>query len=531
MHVGMAPARLAWALLPLLAGRRSLPWIDGAGGLPRPRAFVPLRAADRAHASRAPARRGRRSLALAALRAGTDAARIGRAPLRWLVVARAAHGVLDGAAARPPADTRALAWGTLTPPSLGQASARHPLVDRAGDPRRDRRRRRTSRRERAARAAGRGRSRSWSPSTRSSLEPLGVRWLPADRVAGRLLAGPRARGRPRRRTAARRLRRSPGPRCPRRASAPWCVAVVASSLAGRRDADAVAAARRLAVLRGDRARAAARRRSGRRCARRPPGACCSCARACRSCSARSGGARTPTSPRSPRCAAGRAIVNGTFTHPSPVAALVYRGDAGPAPITQLVEQLDGRSLFGQPARRRSTRTTFDALRATARRERRRGAGRGRAPPAALADNPRRSLPSRGAPPFLDLARATDQRAAPPRTRALARAGRTERTAGHRTAWPTTRSGARPPAANPFPRAAAPPASWRSSSRPARGVDLSYRPGGSSGPASALTALGLGVWCWGRGRPPMPAAALETHRQPSRPSILAVHGGGAASAHC
>ena len=45
---------------------------------------------------------------------------------------------------------------------------------------------------------------------------------------------------------------------------------------------------------------------------------------------------------------GREIVHGTFTHPSPVAAFVYRGDAGPAPITQLAEQLDGRSLFGEP---------------------------------------------------------------------------------------------------------------------------------------------------------------------------------------
>jgi hypothetical protein len=45
---------------------------------------------------------------------------------------------------------------------------------------------------------------------------------------------------------------------------------------------------------------------------------------------------------------GRAIVNGTFTHPSPIAALTYRGDAGPGPITRLVEQLDGVSLFGRP---------------------------------------------------------------------------------------------------------------------------------------------------------------------------------------
>jgi hypothetical protein len=44
---------------------------------------------------------------------------------------------------------------------------------------------------------------------------------------------------------------------------------------------------------------------------------------------------------------GRAIVNGTFTHPSPIAALVYRGDAGPGAITRLVEHLDGVSLFGR----------------------------------------------------------------------------------------------------------------------------------------------------------------------------------------
>src|SRR4030095_9553511 len=37
--------------------------------------------------------------------------------------------------------------------------------------------------------------------------------------------------------------------------------------------------------------------------------------------------------------AGRAIVNGTFTHPSPVAALVYRGATQGGAITELVERL------------------------------------------------------------------------------------------------------------------------------------------------------------------------------------------------
>lgn len=46
--------------------------------------------------------------------------------------------------------------------------------------------------------------------------------------------------------------------------------------------------------------------------------------------------------------AGRPIVNGTFTHPSPVAALVYRGNTGRGPVTRLAEQIDGHSLFGRP---------------------------------------------------------------------------------------------------------------------------------------------------------------------------------------
>ena len=45
---------------------------------------------------------------------------------------------------------------------------------------------------------------------------------------------------------------------------------------------------------------------------------------------------------------GRDIVHGTFTHPAPVAALVYRGRAERSAIRQLVEQLDGHELFGEP---------------------------------------------------------------------------------------------------------------------------------------------------------------------------------------
>jgi hypothetical protein len=45
---------------------------------------------------------------------------------------------------------------------------------------------------------------------------------------------------------------------------------------------------------------------------------------------------------------GRPIVGGTFTHPAPVAGLVYTGSAEPGPLTVLAEQHDGQSLFGRP---------------------------------------------------------------------------------------------------------------------------------------------------------------------------------------
>ena len=59
----------------------------------------------------------------------------------------------------------------------------------------------------------------------------------------------------------------------------------------------------------------------------------------------------------------RDIVHGTFTHPSPIAALVYRGDAGRGPVRQLAEQLDGQSLFGEPL------DAIDVTRFSARAER------------------------------------------------------------------------------------------------------------------------------------------------------------------
>ncbi|HEV2054927.1 MAG TPA: hypothetical protein VGV06_07125 [Methylomirabilota bacterium] len=44
---------------------------------------------------------------------------------------------------------------------------------------------------------------------------------------------------------------------------------------------------------------------------------------------------------------GRPILNGTFTHPSPIAALLYTGGVASGPVTTLVEQRDGATLFGR----------------------------------------------------------------------------------------------------------------------------------------------------------------------------------------
>jgi hypothetical protein len=47
--------------------------------------------------------------------------------------------------------------------------------------------------------------------------------------------------------------------------------------------------------------------------------------------------------------AGREIVHGTFTHPSPIAARFYTGEATPPPrLRTLAERLDGRRLLGEP---------------------------------------------------------------------------------------------------------------------------------------------------------------------------------------
>ena len=44
---------------------------------------------------------------------------------------------------------------------------------------------------------------------------------------------------------------------------------------------------------------------------------------------------------------GRPILNGTFTHPSSIAGLLYTGSVNPGPVTTLVERRDGATLFGR----------------------------------------------------------------------------------------------------------------------------------------------------------------------------------------
>jgi hypothetical protein len=46
--------------------------------------------------------------------------------------------------------------------------------------------------------------------------------------------------------------------------------------------------------------------------------------------------------------AGHQILGGTFTHPSPIAGLVYTGSPANQPLNLLAEQRDGITLFGQP---------------------------------------------------------------------------------------------------------------------------------------------------------------------------------------
>lgn len=343
VRIGMVGARLAWAMLPLLA-LTLVPWAEHAGRFPRA-ALVLVAAIILTHPTHAPT-----ALALVA-----GAALATPAPRRALVPAALAMlgalllvafwllplvGHLE--------ETRALAWGRLRWSSLAAplpavviGLALVALGQRPHAPSRM-----------ILNAV-------WLSATAVILdalvvEPLGARLLPADRVAdgawmALLLAGGLGAG------AIVHLVAGRVP--PAAAAIGVCVILVALSLPTRalalwpRPADwpsqpSVARGLRLDDL--WRALNAA-----------PPG---------RVLYVRSGvplvygtewyRLHTHVTALTP-VLAGRDILGGTFTHGSPIAALVYRGDAGPAPITRLAEQLDGESLFGQRLETLDA-ATFDA---------------------------------------------------------------------------------------------------------------------------------------------------------------------------
>jgi hypothetical protein len=333
VRTGMVGARLAWALLPLLLWLLAR-WADEERPFP-PAVPAVLAAVTLLHPAQLPA-----AVTLVALAA---CARAPRRP-RLLAAGRGlAWGALLTAFWTLPllvrlADTRALAWGAL---SLADIARPLPLllVVLAG----------VGLLDRAPADRGEWLALWWLPATaavtaldRLALEPFGVRWLPADRVVdGAWMALIVAGGVGAARLTRRFTRARPAP---------------ALGLAG-------AALFALLSLRGDtlalRPDAAvwpslASIERGLRLpdlwtslGRLPEG---------RVLFTRSGvplvfgtdwwRPHTHATALAP-AGSGRDIVHGTFTHPSPVAALVYRGDAGRGAITRLAEQLDGHTLFGE----------------------------------------------------------------------------------------------------------------------------------------------------------------------------------------
>jgi len=352
VHVGMAPARLGWALVPLLAVALAR-WSEGAGAFPA-RTAIPLTAAVvLTHPAHLPV--AVVLVVLAALAPPGRARRLAQA-LGVLAVAALLTAFWTLPLLVRLEHTRALAWGALTAASLGETLLAHPLVLAliAG----------------AVAALRLGRTAyervlAGSPWVMVAvvaldalaLEPRGLAWLPADRVLdGFWLAVVLAAGVGAGRLLERLVVRRGVPVAAVAAGA--VVAAIVLSLAGRETLTLWprpgAWPSYAATERGLRLPAlwAALRDA-------PEG---------RVLFVRSGvplvyghdwwRPHTHVTALTP-LTTGRAIVNGTFTHPSPTAALVYRGDAGRGPITQLVERLDGHVLFGGPLESLDA-TTFNA---------------------------------------------------------------------------------------------------------------------------------------------------------------------------
>ena len=346
VHIGMVAARLAWALLPCLA-LSLVPWATGGGRFPRTAVLV-LTAIVLVHPAHALA--GVAVLAGAAVVAPVPLAlaRAAGASLAAMLLAAFWLAPLLGRLH----ETRALAWGAL-PGSVATTPLAAVLVALA------------------VLASVRRRDTAWTALVHALalgvsavaavalvLEPLGVRLLPADRVADGafmllLIVAGLGLG-----IVSRSLE-------PRLSSPITMVAVIAVvivvSLPGRTLALWPRAADwpdQASVSRGVQLDAL-----WRVLREAPPG---------RVLFIRSGvplvygtewyRPHTHVTALAPLLS-GRDIIGGTFTHPSPMAAFVYRGDAGPAPLTRLAEQLDGHSLFGRAL------ATLDAETFTAHAER------------------------------------------------------------------------------------------------------------------------------------------------------------------
>lgn len=350
VHIGMASARLAWALLALLPLALDR-WTDeDAASLPRARVALLLAAIALCHPAQVPT-------AVAALGLAATARPPLGPRLRSAALALATGAALTAIWSLPLlarlADTRALAWGALDPRAPADRLVHEPLlaaliVLAAATP--------WLARARADRALARlpGTAAVLVAADYVLLEPFGVRWLPADRVAdGAWLAVVIAAGL----AIGRLLQRLPGTTRPVGALA--CILLVAAL-------GAVGGALTLWPRRAEWPTLAEIERGlrldalWRELAREPEGRVLFV----RSSVPLAAGAEwyrphTHVTSLAPMLG-GRAIVNGTFTHPAPLAALIYRGSAAGGAITSLVERLDGRTLLGSPLERLDA-ATLDRL--------------------------------------------------------------------------------------------------------------------------------------------------------------------------
>ena len=335
VHIGMLPARFGWALLPLLA-LALIHWTEHEAPPPWGLALITMAAIVVTHPAHTPA--AATLVVVAALSAPGPRARrmVEAAVLLADAVALTSFWTLPLLIRL--GHTRALAWGSLTLGDVGTLLARHPLLPvmallalplvTSPPP--------------AARILQR-----WPWATAlvvlvdgAVLEPLGMRWLPADRVVdGMWMAFIVAAGS----TFGSFMRQRGWVSTATIVTAVATVAAVGTVnrtlVLWPRAADWPSYAATARGLQLESLWEALRKSS-----------------AGRVLFVRSGAPlvfgdewwrpHTHVTALTP-IHAGREIVNGTFTHPSPVAKLVYRGSPEPGAITTLVERLDGHSLFGR----------------------------------------------------------------------------------------------------------------------------------------------------------------------------------------